>query len=134
MNPFRKFLSRVAETAKKVWKWIRENLWWLKFVLIAFGALLGYHFLRSKIARLVEFIRGRQVNWHKIPGNSDQIAITDPDTGKTEVVTLPDGVSSSEVISAGKGEIGQYEVAIDHDRTDRRSADGRGDALDRTGH
>lgn len=123
----------MGDFLKRAWEWINRNFWWLKFIGIAIAAVIGYRFLSTRIARIVDALRGKRAHWTKIPGNSHQIVVTDPDSGKSEIVHLPDNVTSSEVISAGKAEEGKYEVEIRHDRTDRRDSTGDGDALDRLG-
>lgn len=133
MNPFRTFLTTVGDAAKSVWKWLKRNFWWLKFILIAVGAFLGYRFVSSRIAKVMEFIRGKKTHWGRIPGQPDKLLVTDPDGGKSEIVELPAGVQSSDVVSAGKAGVGRYEVEIRHDRADRRDSTGNGDALDRLG-
>lgn len=123
----------IVKTIKKMWVWIKKNWWWLKWIGLTVAAILGYKILAVKGSKIVSAITGRKVNWMTIPGSPDNVLIRNPDTGVPEVVLLPRGVTSKEIISAAKGRVGKYEITIRHTAVDRRNATGDGNALDSLG-
>lgn len=102
-------------------EWLREN--W-KALAFLFGVIAAIVFGRKRWAGkgvLVPSV-SEPDDWAFVPGSGTEIIVRNPDTGKAEMLELPDGVKADSVTGVGLSHTkGRYEVETIHEPIDRRA-------------
>ena len=104
--------------------WLKEQWFWLKWLLAAGSILAGYTIIASRLAKRVGQVHVPST-WKPLTDRS--VAVMNPTTEQFEIVALPDDVKVDDVLAVGLTEQGgSYEVVTVHQSTDRFGVPGAG--------